>query len=323
MSNAPQEKILVIKLSALGDFVQALGPMAAIRRHHPDADITLLTTSPYASFGQRCGYFDHVWDHKRPKWKDIGAWLKLRKALNDGGYDRVYDLQNNDRTATYFKLFSGSNKPEWVGVAKGASHRNTDPERKTGSALNGHIQTLALAGIDDVTIDRMDWVEEDITPFKLDNPYVLLVPGSAPQHPYKRWPAQNYGTLARMIYGWGYDPVIIGTEEEHDIAQDITKTFPDAIDLTGKTTLFDIVVLGRHAAAAIGNDTGPMHLIAPTSCPSWVLFSGHTSPDRHLPQGANVKFFQKDFLEDLSVDDVLSNLKARDFRYSGIHQKKA
>ncbi len=41
------EKILVIKLGALGDFIQAMGPMAAIRRHHPDADITLLTTEPF------------------------------------------------------------------------------------------------------------------------------------------------------------------------------------------------------------------------------------------------------------------------------------
>jgi hypothetical protein len=40
-------RILVIKLSALGDFIQATGPMKAIRTHHPDARITLLTTAPF------------------------------------------------------------------------------------------------------------------------------------------------------------------------------------------------------------------------------------------------------------------------------------
>ncbi len=45
-------RILVIKLGALGDFVQALGPAAAIRRHHRDAEITLLTTAPYAELGR-------------------------------------------------------------------------------------------------------------------------------------------------------------------------------------------------------------------------------------------------------------------------------
>ncbi|HZT52668.1 MAG TPA: ADP-heptose--LPS heptosyltransferase, partial [Stellaceae bacterium] len=40
-------RILVIKLGALGDFVQAMGPAAAIRAHHPRAEITLLTAAPY------------------------------------------------------------------------------------------------------------------------------------------------------------------------------------------------------------------------------------------------------------------------------------
>ena len=43
--------ILVIKLGALGDFVQAMGPAAATRAHHRDAEITLLTTAPYAELG--------------------------------------------------------------------------------------------------------------------------------------------------------------------------------------------------------------------------------------------------------------------------------
>ena len=312
---AHKEKILVIKLGALGDFVQALGPMAAIRKHHPDADITLMTTSPFISFGQKCGYFDHIWDHTRPKWKNWGSWLTLRKQLNSAGFTRVYDLQNNDRTALYLKLFSARNKPEWVGAAKGASHHCDAPERTAGSALNGHIQTLAQASINDVRIDTMDWIESDTKElFDQTEPYVLFVPGSAPQHPYKRWPAENYGHLARLIHGWGYRPVIIGTLEEKEIATNIKKVFPHAIDLTGQTTLFDIVVLARNAAAAIGNDTGPMHLIAPTSCPSWVLFSEHSNPTRHAPQGRSVKTIQRDNLDTLSVNDVLSELKARDFK---------
>lgn len=321
MSSNPKEKILVIKLGALGDFIQALGPMAAIRKHHPDADITLLTTSPFVSFGLQCGYFDHVWDHQRPKWKNILEWVNLRKKLNADGYQRVYDLQNNDRTSIYFRLFSASRKPEWVGIAKGASHRNTSKERTAGTALAGHIQTLTLAGIKNIEVDPMDWVEQDISGFGLKNPYVLLVPGSAPQHLYKRWPEKKYAHLARLIYGWGYDPVIIGTSEEKDIAQHIRESFPHIIDLTGQTTLFDIVVLGRNAAAAIGNDTGPMHLIAPTGCPSRVLFSKHTDPARHLPQGPNVQFLQEDDLEDLSAERVMQSMRARDFRYAGIEKK--
>ena len=53
--------ILVIKLAALGDFVQALGPCAAIRQHHKDARITLLTTAPFEDLARQSGYFDEVW----------------------------------------------------------------------------------------------------------------------------------------------------------------------------------------------------------------------------------------------------------------------
>ena len=42
-------RILVIKLAALGDMVQAFAPMARIRQAHPEAEITLLTTPPYAA----------------------------------------------------------------------------------------------------------------------------------------------------------------------------------------------------------------------------------------------------------------------------------
>ena len=59
--------ILVIKLGALGDFIQALGPFAAIRRHHKGAPVTLLTTEPFAEFARASPYFDDVWTGGRPR----------------------------------------------------------------------------------------------------------------------------------------------------------------------------------------------------------------------------------------------------------------
>ncbi len=51
----PVERILVIKHGALGDFLLATGAFQAIRRHHANAEITLLTTRPYAEFGREIG----------------------------------------------------------------------------------------------------------------------------------------------------------------------------------------------------------------------------------------------------------------------------
>ena len=298
---ADKKNILVIKLGALGDFIQALGPMKAIRTHHPDAKVTLLTTKPFVKFAQKSGYFDEVVIDKRPKWHDIAGWIHLKKILNAGAYGRVYDLQNNDRTSIYFKLFS--KRTEWVGVAKGASHENSSPERTAGKAFDGHRQTLGLAGIKQVDVDNLSWVVPEHT-FDLPTPYVLIVPGGSEQHLEKRWPAASYATLCRKLLTSRITPVLIGTKAESVVTDSIKNAVPDVIDLTGKTDLFDLPFLARTAKAAIGNDTGPMNIIGPTGCPSLILFSRKSNPLRHAPLGSRVKTIKRDSLDDLTPETV-------------------
>ncbi len=85
----PPTRILVIKLSALGNVVLSLGPFAAIRRHHPDAEITLLTTPPYAAFLAGSPYFDRIWSDGRPRWWDLPALARLRRQLIGAGFARA------------------------------------------------------------------------------------------------------------------------------------------------------------------------------------------------------------------------------------------
>ncbi|PCI55004.1 MAG: glycosyltransferase 9 family protein [Alphaproteobacteria bacterium] len=302
-------RILIIKLSALGDFIQALGPMAAIRKHHPNAHITLLTTPMFKSFGEQCGYFDDVWIDKRPKTFDLCGWVSLRKKLINGQFSRIYDLQNNDRTSFYFKLFSKHKKPEWVGIAAGASHQNTSPLRTTGHAFNGHQQTLQRAGIENIEIDDLSWIKEDLSRLDLKPPYILFVPGSAPQHPQKRWPHKKYAALAQQLAQNNYQVILLGTVAETEVTKAIENICPNILNLTGQTSLFEIAALAQGADGAIGNDTGPMHMIGPTGCPSLILFSAHSNPARHAPKGANVKTIQRNNLEDLKNDDVFEFLQ--------------
>lgn len=305
------QKILVIKLGALGDFIQALGPMAAIRRHHPRASITLLTTKPFSTFAEECGYFDQVWIDKKPRLPHIADWINLRKQLNGGNFDRVYDLQNNDRTSFYFRLFNSAKKPEWVGVARGASHRNARKSRTAGHAFDGHAQTLKGAGVENITVDTLEWMKADITAFPLKRPFVLLVPGCAPERPEKRWPANKYGQLAHTLQKGGVQPVIVGTAAERTAMDTISTFCPEALDLIDKTSFNHIAALAREAVGAIGNDTGPMHMVGATGCPSLVLFSAHSNPVKHAPKGASVKVLQKEPLGDLSVEDVLKSFSPR------------
>ena len=303
------ENILVIKLSALGDFIQATGAMKAIRAHHKDAHMTLLTTSAFEKMAVKTGYFDAVMLDQKPRWYDVGGWLTLRQNLNTPDFTRVYDLQNNDRTNFYFKLLQP--KPAWVGTAKGASHRNTSPERTAGQALDGHMNTLSLAGITDIQVDDLAWLDEDIARFALEAPYILLIPGSAPNRPEKRWPAKRYAELAGRLARGGYKIVILGSDLETALAEEIAKIFPTITDLTGKTSLGHISALARNAAGAIGNDTGPMHIAAATGCPSLTVFSQHSNPVRHAPKGHHAQTIQMqnlDALDSKTVFDEFTNL---------------
>ncbi|NVN13564.1 glycosyltransferase family 9 protein, partial [Nguyenibacter vanlangensis] len=95
-------RVLVIKLGALGDLVQAFAPFAAIRAHHPHAAITLLTTAPFAELMRAAPWFDRVAVDARPSWWDVRGMLALRRTLR--GHDVVYDLQTSGRSSRYFRL---------------------------------------------------------------------------------------------------------------------------------------------------------------------------------------------------------------------------
>lgn len=311
MDSHAHARILVIKLGAFGDFVQAFGPMRAIRAHHPHAHITLLTTRPYEALGRASGLFDDIWIDPRPKWYQPRAWFGLKDKLNGGHFNRVYDLQNNDRTALYFKLFSP--RPEWVGAAKGASHENASPLRSAGHSYDGHIQTLALAGIQNITVDDLSWISADTGRFQLPPRYVLIVPGASPRRPLKRWPAAHYGALCRALAAQGYGCVLIGAKEDAALAAEIQADCPHAVDLTGQTQMTDIPALARAAAFAVGNDTGPMHMIAQTGCRTLVLFSADSNPVKHRPLGPHVVTLSENRLSDLPPNRILDCLDREKF----------
>ena len=104
--------------------------------------------------------------------------------------------------------------------------------------------------------------------------------------------------------------MVIGSTGERDLARTIASAAPSVIDLTGQTTLFDIADLARVASFAVGNDTGPMHLIAAIGCPSLVLFSAASNPAHSRPRGRNVTIMQRGDLATLDVDEIYRGLPA-------------
>jgi ADP-heptose:LPS heptosyltransferase len=301
-----QSRILIIKLSAFGDFIQATGIMRAIAQHHPEAKITLLTTKPFVSMAQKMGIFDEVIIDSRPKLWQVTKIMQLKSDLQ--GFQRIYDLQNNHRTALYFRLTGnilGQHRPEWVGNVRAASHYDVTLDRKQGHAFDRHTRLLRLVGIDQTDVDPLDWMQgKNADDFKITAPYALIAAGAAPQHPLKRWPASSYAALCQKLLDQNITPVLLGTKVEAEVTQNIAALCEGVLNLTDQTSIDDLATLARGAIYAIGNDTGPMHIIAATGCPSLVLFSNQSNPDRHLAKGESVHFLQADQFQNISVADV-------------------
>jgi ADP-heptose:LPS heptosyltransferase len=271
-------RILVIRLGALGDFVLSFAPFAAIRAQHAGDEITLLTTKPFASLAARAPWFDRVLVDTRPKWWDVRALWRLSRSLR--GFDFVYDLQTSARSSRYFLL---AGRPPWSGIAPGCSHPHANPRRDLMHTLERQREQLAMAGIVDVPRPDLSWLVG--APFLLPKSFALLVPGAAPHRPRKRWPAENYASLAQALLARGLTPVVVGAKQESPLAGIVRAACPAAIDLTGQTRIEDIAGLARRAALAVGNDTGPMHLAAAVGCPCVVLFSDDSDPARTAPRG--------------------------------------
>ena len=303
-------RLLVIKLGALGDFVLATGPFAAIRAAHPNEELVLLTSAPFAEFARSSGYFDEVWVDERPSRIALIAIQRLRRQLRRGRFYRVYDLQTSGRSSWYFRLMRGFMRPQWSGIAFGCSHPHTNRKRNSMHTIERQAEQLAVAGIPETPLPDLSWATSDISRFALPARFALMIPGGAAHRPGKRWPADNYRTLGESWLKQGVIPVIIGGPDEADLAAEIADG-TGMLNLAGQTSFADIAALSREAAGVIGNDTGPMHIAAICGCPSVVLFSDESNPSITAPRGPDIQVLRREKLGDLPVSEVAGALSLR------------
>ena len=307
-------RILILKFGALGDFVQSIGGFEQIRRAHPDAEITLLTTPPYAELARATGLFDVIETDGRPK--RLADEIALLRRLRKRRYQRVYDLQVTSRSTRYFFAFLPF-PPEWSGISFGASHRQTRPDRKRLHNLDKLADQLHVAGmapaypLGEGPAPSMAWAARTaegqavtLERFGLRAPFALLVPGASPVKPEKLWPIDRYAALAQALAARGVQSAVVGGPAEAPLAAAIQKAAPGSVDLTGKTSLVELAVLGSKAALCVGNDTGPTHLIAYAGAPGAMVMSRVTDPAHCGPRAAMISLKVED-LADLSVERVL------------------
>lgn len=301
-----RRRILLIKLGALGDFVQALGPVPAIRQHHAGDHITLLTTARYRPLAARTGLFDEILIDRRPRGFDVPGWLALRRMLLRERFDRVYDFQTSDRSNFYYWLLRPGQPPEWSGTAWRCSHPHANRGRDRQHTMDRQAEQLLMTGIHPVPLTPWLPATGSLPPAVASRRFALLIPGSSPLHPAKRWPADRYGELARRLSCAGYLPVVVGVAGEDALGDAIRTICPESVDLIGRTDVAELAALARAAALTIGNDTGATHVAAAGGNPTVVLFSRASDPALCAPRGAAVRVLIEPDLARLIVETVFA-----------------
>ena len=294
------KKILVLKLGALGDFIMAQPAIAAIRAHHLHDELCLLTIPSLTDLARASGLFERILEDPRtPGWR--GYWT-LAQRLRREHFDFVYDLQGISRTAWYWRLL-WPRRPRWAGPVTGCSHPR--PPRPAGAhRIDWYSAQLAALGITVAPVGDLSWLATDLIGIPVPRRCALIVAGGSAHRVAKRWPVENYIGLARELVRRAITPLLIGTQIDAEINAAIARAVPETRDLTNQTTLAALASLARCAVGALGNDTGPMHVIAAVGCPSVGLFSAASDPAFIAPRGPRVQTVQRPDLAALSVADV-------------------
>ena len=304
-----KKRILIIKLGALGDVVMSTGAIKAIREHHPEAHIALLTTKPQLSILKNNPNVDEIILDDRKKPWNLFYLADIYKKLQ--GWDFIYDLQNNRRTTgVYFRLAKNAQgkKPNWSGIAEGCSHpqpKENRPNMHVVDMLNDQLKHAGISTADywpNISYAKQDCSEilsaHHINPEKL----VVLVPGCSASRPMKRWP--HYAALAKVLMEKGYQVAVIGTNDERDVLDAIEKE-TGCINLCNKTNLGQLLDLTGKAHCVIGNDTGPIHMAAASGAKGVGIFGWASNTVRSSPRGEGMTTIKKEDIGAITPQEVL------------------
>jgi len=304
-------KILLIKLSAVGDVVHTLPVLNKLRRRYPSAQIDWLVTPAIGELLRHHPALNNVIDFERDTsappwaWSALTSYAWLAAKLRPTGYDLAIDLHSQVRSA-FLAFVTGA--PVRIGFDKerpevwANSRKVTDDFRKHAwqGAREGawlfYTRRIPLPTMDVHVIDHYQSVGDFLgfapgpTDFSFRVPQaahervdtLLCERGFGSARPViiaprgnwetKRWPDEKSAEVARHFLKRGDPVVLVGAPRERHVGEAIARLAPGVVDLTGQTALSELAALISRAAICIAHDSGPMHLAVALGRPVVALF---------------------------------------------------
>jgi heptosyltransferase-1 len=302
-------KILIIKLSAVGDVIHTLPALTALRRHYPNAQIDWLVEDAAADLVQGHAALSRALVWRRREFvkllragklsSAVRPFLRLLLALRDTRYDLIIDFQALLKSSLWIFLARGRRK---AGFGQGMEHSESSHlflnERIPAVSMEIHaldrglglLQALGIPNLQvlyDLPIGKEDegaaerlLVESGV---QLDQPFVAINPVA--KWPTKLWAVERFRELAERLLEKCFQVVFTGSKEDRPLIDEMASTLGSSvIRLDGRTTLKVLAAVYRSASVVVSTDTGPMHLAAAVGTPVVALF-GPTAPWRTGPYG--------------------------------------
>ena len=302
-------KVLIVKVSALGDVVHALPVLAYLKSADADMQIDWLVEQSFSPFLDDHPLIDNLYRIDTKAWRKSGmkasllGVLSIVKEVRRNHYDCVLDLQGNAKSAM-FTLASGA--PLRFGFDRQGVRESLNllaTNRKVALGGNDYHVTdrsLAIAkaafpgGTKVLTSGPLsvnDTVASQVVRKLDENNFsgpALVVLHYGTTWITKHWPLASWQTLARkLIEELGIRPVLTwGNDQELAAVQSIQRACEDRALVWPRGDLKDLTALLAKADLVVGSDTGPVHIAAAVGTATVSIFRV-TDPKRNAPRGSN------------------------------------
>lgn len=300
-------RVLIVKISALGDVIHALPALAWLKSADPDMEIDWLVEEGFAPLLEGHPLLRRVHRLGFKRWRRQGWAASLKGArqvlltLRREHYDLVLDLQGNSKSGL-FTLFSGAARRygfardgvrEWPNllatnrkVTLGPEdHHISDRSLAVARAAFPEGSGAPLAGPMYVPAEAMAVVQRRLAEFDIEKqPLLVLQYGTT--WITKLWPLDCWQKLvARLCDEDGLRPVLIwGNDTEREACRAIYEESGGRAVIWPRGTLPELVALLQRADLVVGGDTGPIHIAAAVGTATVSLFRV-TDATRNGPRG--------------------------------------
>jgi heptosyltransferase-1 len=302
-SSGTGPKILVVRLSAIGDVIHGLPVLNALRDQLPGASLAWLVEERAAALLVGHPSLDELITVPRGWLKSPRAVLALRGRLRALRPEVTIDLQGLAKSAIAARL-SGARRRIGFGCEKGrelSTWFNNELVRSTSAhIIDCNLELLRPLGIHSPSvrfgIPEMEcdaaWAQQAIGQTGIEGGFGVVNPGAG--WPSKLWPAERYAAVAAWLGRTRGVPALVvwAGAQERAWAEQIVAGSEGSARLAPPTTLVQLAALVRRGRLFVGSDTGPLHLAAAVGTPCVGLY-GPMPASRNGPYGPRHVALQK------------------------------